>query len=430
MRPSLRRIGATVAAAAASISLLASCSADTAAPALGAAGEKVTLVYAFDGLFTKPFGEIAGSVKKRTGLTVDLQLAGNSYEDSLARLQNDRTAGTPPDITMIGLNQVRMLAEAGAAVPLGQFIDGDSEFDLRQYSDKMLDLTTVENKLYGMPNAVSTLVMYYNADLFTAAGLDPDKPPQTWDEVETAARAIVDSRAAAYGHWSDFESVWSFENFLRSNGGSMMNDAETAVTFNEDPGVKVLEFWRGMVKAGLMPAYGTDDGREAFFRGDVAMAIDSSAQVANYERTSGFDLRTAKLPIPTGGARQAPGGGNALVITATDPERQRLAWKALKAFVGPEGSTATTKATGYLPVNQYAAGSDQHLAKFLKSTPTRTAVLEQGGADLVRWFSWPGERGPEIAKGLQNAIYQAVTGKQSSQDALNDAAHAAQGLLS
>ncbi|MEV6157780.1 ABC transporter substrate-binding protein [Nonomuraea sp. NPDC052129] len=429
MRTSLRRIGATVAAAAASISLLASCSADTTASAPDAAEDKVTLVYAFDGLFTKPFSEIAGSVKERTGLTVDLQLAGNSYEDSLARLQNDRTAGTPPDITMIGLNQVRMLVEAGAAVPLGQFTSGDREFDLRQYSDEMLDLTSVGGKLYGMPNAVSMLVMYYNADLFTAAGLDPGKPPRTWDEVKTVARAIVDSHTAKYGHWSDFESVWSFENFLRSNGGSMMNDAETAVTFNKDPGVKVLEFWRGMVEAGLMPAYGTDDGREAFFRGDVAMAIDSSAQVANYERTSGFDLRTAELPIPTGGDRQAPGGGNALVITATAPERQKLAWKALKAFVGPAGSTTTTKATGYLPVNHYAAESDEYLAKFLKSSPTRTAALKQS-TDLVRWFSWPGKRGPEIAKELQNGIYRAVTGEKSPQDALNEAADAAKGLLS
>ncbi|MGI8305847.1 ABC transporter substrate-binding protein [Saccharopolyspora hattusasensis] len=418
-----------VLATAVTISLLAGCATENpTARTPNTAGETVNLVYAYDGLFTAPFGQIASDLQSRTGMSVELQLAGNSYEDSLARLQNDLTAGNPPDITMVGLNQVRMLVDAGAAVPVGKFIDSDDEFDLGQYSQNMLDLTTFDGELYGMPNAVSTLVMYYNADLFTKAGLDPDSPPQTWEDVEKAARAIVDSGAATYGHWSDFESVWSFENFLRSNGGSMMDATEKDITFNDTAGVEVLEYWRRMVESGLMPAFGTDDGREAFFRGDVAMTVDSSAQVANYERTAGFDLRTAMLPIPADGQRQAPGAGNALVITATDPERQQLAWEALKAFVSPAGSTTTTKATGYLPVNAYAAQSNEYLAEFLSSDPTRDAVRKQG-ASLVRWFSWPGERGPAIAKELQNAIYRAVSGEQRPQDALNQAARAASELL-
>ncbi|XVQ06369.1 ABC transporter substrate-binding protein [Spirillospora sp. CA-255316] len=422
-RPLPRR---TLLTAAVTIPLLASC--DTKASTKQTRSGPVTLVYAFDGLFTKPFGQIATDLRSRTGARVELQLAGNSYEDSLGRLQKDLTAGNPPDITMIALNGIRMLVDAGAAVPLGKFIESDKEFDLGQYSKKMLDLTTFNGKLHGMPNAVSTLVMYFNADLFTKAGLDPDSPPQTWEEVEKAARAIVDSRAAKYGHWSDFESVWSFENFLRSNGGSMMDGAEKNVTFNAPPGVEVLEFWRGMVTSGLMPAFGTEDGREAFFRKDVAMAIDSSSQVGNYKRSAGFDLRIAMLPIPAGGQRMAPGAGNALVITATDSNRQQLAWKALKAFVGPEGSTTTTKATGYLPVNDHAARSDKYLAKFLDSDPLRKAVLKQGES-LVRWFSWPGERGAEISKELQNAVYRGVSGQQQPKDALTKAADAASKLL-
>ncbi|MFC7328296.1 ABC transporter substrate-binding protein [Marinactinospora rubrisoli] len=429
LKTALNRGGAPVLATALSLSLLAGCASDSAGQQPDTEGATVNLVYAFDGLFTEPFGEITSDLESRTGMTVDLQLAGNSYEDSLARLQNDLTAGNPPDITMVGLNQVRMLADAGAAVPLGEFIESDDEFDSGQYSQEMLDLTTIDGEMYGMPNAVSTLVMYYNADVFAEAGLDPDAPPQTWEEVEEDARAIVESDAATYGHWSDFESVWSFENFLRSNGGSMMDDTETDIAFNDAPGVEVLEYWRGMVESGLMPAFGTDDGREAFFRGDVAMAVDSSAQVGNYERTAGFDMRTAMLPIPADGERQAPGGGNALVITATDPERQRLAWEALKAFVGPEGSTTTTEATGYLPVNAYAAESDEYLAEFLDGSPNRAVVLEQGTSSLVPWFSWPGERGPEIAEELQNGIYRAVSGEQPPQDALDQAADAAAELL-
>jgi len=427
MFTSLMHRATAVLATAMSVTVLASCGTGTEADG-GSDDQPVSLVYAYDGLFTKPFGTIAAQLKSSSGLSVDLQLAGNSYDDTLSRLRNDLTAGHPPDITMVGLNQVRSLVDAGVAVPLAQFAEADKDFDLGQYSRSMLDLTTFDGKLYGMPNAVSTLVMYYNADIFKAAGLDPDSPPQTWEAVESAARKIVASKKAKYGHWSDFESTWTFENFLRSNGGSMMDSSEQQVTFNQAPGIEVLKFWRGMVQAGLMPAFGTDDGREAFFRSEVAMAVDSSSQVANYKRTAGFTLRTAMLPIPAGGKRQAAGAGNALVITAKDPERQKLAWQALKAFVGPEGSTTTTKATGYLPVNQYAATNDKYLAKFLVSDPTRTAVLEQGKT-LVRWSSWPGERGPEIGKVLQDGVYRAVVGKQSAQQALDEAAKTAETLL-
>src|SRR5262249_8802296 len=159
--------------------------------------------YAYDGLFTKPFTDLKKSAAG-TGINLNLELAGANYEELDQRVQSSLLAGSPPQLTMMGLNRVRPYVEAGRIAPLDDLINGDRAFAPAQYDQGFLDLMTSRGKLSGLPLAVSTPILYINTDLFKAAGLDPAELPDTWERTIAIARTIVASHAAKHGIYVDW----------------------------------------------------------------------------------------------------------------------------------------------------------------------------------------------------------------------------------
>ena len=411
--------------------LVAACSGNgTTNTSAAATGKSVEIVTCNFDPFVQEITTITGAgYTQRTGITVTpINTGGPSYESVDQRVQSDLAAGHTDAVAMIGLNSLDNYVSAGRCVALDALAH-QAGYDTSQLYPTMLDLGTRDSQLYGMPHSVSTLLMFYNADAFRKAGLDPDKPPTTFSELQNAAKALV-SAGLRYGATfkNDASGNWCFQNFLRSRGGTMAGPDGKTPTFNQSAGVAVLDYWTKLFAAGLGKTMTGTEMNAAFGRGDLGIMLNSSSYVKTILDGSKFDVRAAPMPIPDGGQRKCVAGGDLLVILTRDAAQQKSAFDAISELVGPAGITTLVKATGYTAVNQVAATQPAYLKTFLDSNPLFAANTAQID-DLVPWFGWPGQHAAEIEKAIDQQITLALRGSTTPQAALDAAASRAKNLL-
>ena len=399
--------------------------------AAAAKGQTVSIVYTNNPGFDSTLKQMLGSdFTAKTGVTVNLvNLPSTSYDDVTQRIQRDLTAGQADDMALIGLQNVRTYADAGLALQLDKFLTLSPDYSSQLYPT-FLALGKRANWTYAIPYCASVLVLYYNADLFTRAGLDPANPPSTFSELRAAAAKLVDSKAARYGAATtyDSEGIWPNQTFLASAGGSFMSPDEKTITLDSDKAIANLDFWAQLTKAGYSAPFTGTDAQKAFLSGELAMSITSSAGLGSFEKGASFTLKTAKTPIPDGGTLHAPAAGAGIVVLTKDVKKQAAAWQVIQAITGKAGSTAETQASGYLPVNKAAAEDTSGLGGFLAKDPLRAAATSEVPA-IIPWYQFPGTNTAEISQTLQDAVLAATSGKKTATQALHDAANQTKSLL-
>ncbi|MGW4125379.1 ABC transporter substrate-binding protein [Nocardia sp. NPDC004711] len=367
---------------------------------------------------------------QRTGTTVKIiNAGGTSYESVDQRVQTDLAAGHVDDIALIGNYMIGSYVQSGRAVAFDGLM-GETGFDKSQLYPTMLTLGAHDGKTHALPYSASTLVLFYNADAFTKAGLDPNKPPTTFSELRHYAQALVSSKTTRYGvtYGNNQSGNWCFQNFLRCNGGAMLTPDGTKPLFHETAGVQMLEFWATLFADDLGQTMTKTEAQAAFGRGDLGMLVDASNIAVALQKGATFQVRSALLPIPDGGARHCVLGGCSLIVLSKNPARQRAAFGAVAELVGPAGTSEVVKATGCSPVNQVAATRTPYLADFLAQNPLLSPGTEQLDY-AVPWVGFPGTRAAEITKNLDQQMTLAMRGSKSAADALNDAAKEASSMM-
>jgi len=299
---------------------------------------------------------------------------------------------------------------------------------------------TVDGKQASMPFNTSTPMLYYNKDMFRAAGLDPEKPPRTFEEVWEAARVLTQKDASGNVVVSGISMSiygWFFEQFLAVSGGYYANNANgrdalaTEATFNGPEGVAILDWWKGMWDEGLMGNYGrvNADVRTAFYAEQTAMFVDSTAVLRGAMDTvdGKFEIGTAYLPRPNEAAFDTSGtiigGGSLWIINASTPAEQACAWEFIKYQASPEQQAYWHTMSGYFPIRDTAY--DVPLAtEWREQYPQfKTAVdqlhiapnnrVTQGG--LIGVF-------PTARQTIEGAIEEVLAGVATPQEALDKAA--------
>lgn len=424
----LTRIAALVATA----TVAAACSAGSGTDSSSSDRTVEIIVSNFPQLIAGVERTLDSNFERETGIDVEIVNVGGdtTYTGVNQRIQNDLIAGKTPDLAITGLNNVRAYADSQSAIALDEVMEADDAFTIDDLAPNLLKLGQIDGTTYGMPYGVSTYTLYYNADVFRKAGLEPDNPPATFSEMRSAAEAIVRNGAARRGVIirSDHVGGMGFQNFLESAGGSFMNDDGTQVTFNSPAGVSIVEYWRQLHQEGLGEAVPNDQAGDLFTRGDAGMIFQSSSYSASLANQIKFDVRSAAYPLPDGGDRRAVAGGAAIVAFNRDPQKLADEWTVIKTLVGPRGITNLVEETGFSPINTKATRAE-YLGDYLASNPLAAPSWDQMEY-LVPWYQFPGSKNNEISKAMQNQINAAISGKQTAQAALDAAARATSSLLS
>ena len=292
----------------------------------------------------------------------------NNYDDLLNKLKAGLQSKDVPALTQMYDLGTRLLYDLGVGVPMQDFIDKD-KFNISDFEPNVLAYYSIGGKLYSMPFNTSNPMLYYNKTAFQAAGLDPNKPPRTFDEVREYARKLTKKDASGkvtqYGYSMAIYG-WFFEQLLAVSGGLYVDNGNgrdalaTKATFNSPEGIKILEWWKQMYDEGILGNYGraTADTQKAFDAQQTAMMIESTAGLrARLNAAQGkFDLGTGFLPRPNEEAYSKFGtiiGGASLWILKDRPKaEQDCAWQMVKFLVSPHSQAEWHTLTGYYPVNK------------------------------------------------------------------------------
>jgi len=228
---------------------------------------------------------------------------------------------------------------------------------------------SVNGILYPMPFNDSNPILYYNKTVFRKAGLDPEKPPVTFAEVEADSRKIVQSGAAPYGIALKTDS-WPIEHWLAKAGHTFVNEDNgrkgraTDVTFNDPTGISIFGWIDDMVTKKLALSTGTSDINHylAVGNGQAAMTIDTSAALGTISQLfaagqyKSVQLGVGSMPGPGSPDGSVLVGGAAnFIVNKGAPARQAAAYEFAKFLAEAKTQSEWAAATGYVPVSKSAA---------------------------------------------------------------------------
>ena len=203
------------------------------------------------------------------GIKVNLEI---TVSDGLpARIQTALVSGSPPDLIEAQHGWVAPYAQAGLVQPLDDVLQ-----DKDDYIPAALDYDTWDGKLWGIPYRIETHGVIYNRGKFKDAGLDPDKPPQTWPELVDAAKKLTSGEQFGFAITGGGEfgnTVFRSVPFIWMNGGSIISDDMTTATVNSPEAVEAVKFYTDMLVtharfAALDAAERRHRQSPAFHRGD------------------------------------------------------------------------------------------------------------------------------------------------------------------
>ncbi|MBT3297041.1 MAG: sugar ABC transporter substrate-binding protein [Verrucomicrobia bacterium] len=282
------------------------------------------------------------------------------------------TAGrVPPDVFWMYDNQIHDLARGGATLHLDPLVKSDPSFDLSDFYPAMLPLGQYRGQLHALPRENGLMVMFYNRDMFQAAGVALPEQDWTWDDFLATAKALTrdtngDGNRDTYGYVGNPGWVAEQHTWIWQNGGSMFNAALTTCTINEPAAVEAIQFFFVDLRKryGVSPRAGESRGGsvEEFAMGRAGMMMGIRPHVPYLRKQARFAWDVT--PLPYRRQRAALTGMAGYAISPRTRHRAE-AWEFLKFLVSGDGLKPMIEAGMSMPPTRSLAKSDL----FLKSTP-------------------------------------------------------------
>lgn len=379
---------------------------------------EIEVGYPYSHLFDVTFQKIMKDFSKaHPDIQVKFRASYENYEDGTNTILREAVSGTLPDVTMQGLNRQEILVEKGIAKSLEPFIAKESAFQKDGYHKAMLDLSTFDGQVYGLPFSVSLPVAYYNMDLIKKAGIK--KLPNSWDEVVDACKAMKANGVKNPLFWGwNITGNWFLQSLMWSQGEPTIKDGK--FNLSSPAGLKSLETMHKLFRGCEMQNLSWKDARASFSAGEIGMMFGSTSALGAVERAKGdFELKTNEFPGMASAPLGLPAGGNAalLVSTSKDPERLQAAWTFLKFITSGVGAAAVAETTGYMPPNKTA--NEVLLKDFYKKNPNKETAVRQ--LPLLRdWQAYPGDKGLAITQVIYDGLESIVVGERDDMKALQE----------
>jgi len=386
-----------------------------------------------------------------------------SYAETLTAAIAAYRQKNPPHIVQVFEVGTQTMMLSGAVYPVWELMrDNEVKIDWNDFIKPVFGYYAKDGKLYSMPFNPSTPIFYYNKDAFKKAGLDPEKPPKTWPEVEAAAKKIVASGAAKYGLSTGWPSWTMVENMhathdqpfaTKNNGFGGVEGVELLI--NREFGQKHIGALNAWQKNNLY-SYGGRAGASdpRFVNGDCAMYIQSSALIGGFTRSVKFDWGTGELPhwgAPYKKATSTIGGATLWVMKGKPQKDNRGVAKFLEFIAKPEQQMWWHLNTGYVIASNTAVKNLEQGYHFernpkqytafaqltgLPPTPPRALAGAKKAAPLkAERTSTPNSQGlrlgnfVQIRDAIEAEMENIFAGKKPVKQGLDDAVAKSNGLL-
>lgn len=265
-------------------------------------------------------------------------------------------SGTGPDLIPIDNPNTAMFAAKNALLDLTPYVAKSKVIDVKQMHPGPLQNASWAGRIYAIPRGANTLALYINEDMFKAAGLDPDKPPQTWEEFYSYAKKLTNPSKNVYGvafsALATEEGTFQFLPFVQATGADWDK-------LNDPGAIRAVEFWGKLIDEKLASpdtvSRSQSEAAATFVNGNAAMDISGPWELPGFEKNAKFKWRVAMLPAEKAGGLHASALGeqnHAILRTSKNPDaafqfleymytQRGRSWNEF-GMLSPSADTATT----------------------------------------------------------------------------------------
>ena len=373
-----------------------------------------------------------GFMKDNPGIKVTPIYAG-TYQETIVKALTAHKSGTPPVTSVLLSTDMFTLIDEDAIIPFDDFAKtAEDKAWMGSFFKAFMLNSQTQGKTWGIPFQRSTVVAYWNKELFKEAGLDPNKPPTSWAELKDMATKLTKKDASGkvtqYGVQipSSGFPYWLFQTLSTTNDAILANELGTTVKFDDPKVIEALQFWVDLGKAGIHPPGVVEWGTtpKDFFEKKAAIIYTTTGNLTNIRNNAKFDFGVAMIP---GNKRKGSptGGGNFYIFKKSTPAQQEAAFKFVKWITQPERAAQWSIDTGYVAVSP-AAYDTPALKKYGAEFPPALVARDQLPFSVAEFSTHDNQR---VTKALNDGLQAALTGTKSPTQAMQDAQREADRIL-
>lgn len=385
------------------------------------------------GPLARVIGEMTDKFNKENEGRIEVvPVYSGDYDPTMQKVQTAIMAGNPPDIFMVEISELPTLLTMNAVLLLDDYVKKMEKGYWEDFYAPFRENAVIGGRIYGIPFQRSTPVFYWNKEAYKAAGLDPEKPPQTWDELRDLAvkLTIRDPKTGDVKQWgvtvSGGWNDWLYEAFVRQNGSWLISPDGLKANFDSKEALEALEFWvdlKHRLKVG--PPHSTWGSTPPdFVGGRTAMLYHSTGILTFLKKSAKFDFGVAFMPKKkTYGAEV--GGANLMIAKKISKERQDAAWEYVKWLSTSKNTAEWSAASGYVAVRNSAYDDPvmkEHVSKNPEYLVARDQLKYAHGKMMAKNFQ-------KVREILKRQLDDSVAGKIAPAEALKIAQREIQAVI-
>ena len=389
---------------------------------------------AVSGPITKLIDQFAADFEKENPGIKLKPIYSGSYQESITKALTAVKSNDAPTTSVLLSTDMFTLIDEEAIVPFDPLIKTpEDQAWLRGFYPAFMENSQTGGKTWGIPFQRSTIVLYYNKEMFKDAGLDPNRAPATWKEMAEYAQKLTKRDASGkVTQWgvqipSSGFPYWLFQGLTTENDVQLMNAAGTETYYDKPAVIEALQYWmdltskykvhpEGIVEWGTTP--------KDFFERKVAMIWTTTGNLTNVKNNAKFDFGVAMLPANK--RRGSPtGGGNFYLFKQAKPEQQAAAFKFIKWITSPARAAQWGIDTGYVAVSPDAWATPV-MRKYVADFPPAAVARDQLQYAVAELSTHDNQR---VTKALNDGLQAGLTGTKSAEQAMKDSQREAERLL-
>jgi multiple sugar transport system substrate-binding protein len=360
---------------------------------------------------------------------IDVQLIeASDREDLLTRLSTSLAGGSPPDLFLMNYRFYGQYAARGVLEQLEPYAEDSEAFELDEFYPQAVEAFRWDGAVTCLPQNISSLVVYYNQDLFKRFGVRLPTNAMPWTDFVSLAKQMTRDKngqpvvgadpdlprpntapAEIYGLGVE-ASIIRLAPFIWSAGGDLVDDDQEPSRFTLDsPDAKLAigEFFGLRTLHGVVPTdqeVESEDDESRFANGRLAMLLSSRRSVPTFREAAKFDWDIVSLPV-----FREPAGilhSDAYCMTKASDSKD-AAWRFVEYALGPEGAPVVARTGRTVPSLRSVAESDAFLDPAQK--PANSRIFLDGIEHIRRLptiSTWP-EIEDASAGILENGMYLA-----------------------
>jgi sn-glycerol 3-phosphate transport system substrate-binding protein len=355
------------------------------------------------------------------------------YAETTTRAITSARGGNPPQLAILLAADRFTLLDEDILEPWDNHVSEEElESWIGGFEEAFLQDSQVDGLTWGIPFQRSTPVIYWNKTLFEEAGLDPERPPETWAEMVEMGRALtIRDEAGNVTQWGvripTSGNPWLFTALVAAAGGEVVNETGTEVYFDTPEALEALEWLVGLSQEeGIMAEGVIDWGAtpRAFLDGENAITWTTTGNLTNIRENATFPFGVAKLPAHERRCA-VTGGGNIYLFAGAGEEETRAAVDFVKWATSAEQAAAWSIATGYVAPRP-DAWETEAMQAYLEEVPEALVARDQLDCAIIELATF---EGPRVMQILRDNLHAALTLEKTPAEALADAQREADAVL-